>query len=386
MAQTSTQTAWVGLAAVLAFLAGIYAAPLVYPGLGQAPRPPSPTPAPGALLPTPANATPAPQPKPRPRPEPSITELYETLHRSVVNIATVTVTGTVRPAWTLMERFVYGPFINTRETHRSSGSGFVLDAAGEIVTNHHVIEHADEIKVMLADGRVLPAVVIGSDPRTDLALLRTAEAIDMPEVSLGDADTLRVGQPLLAIGNPFGLGHSLTTGVLSYKGRAMPDTNVLASFLQTDMPINPGNSGGPVFDLEGRLIGVNHAIVEEGQGISFAIPVDVVRTVIPALREYGRFEPGLIGVRVATAEGGLGAMVEGVFPGFPADRAGLRAGDQVIAVNDQPCSGARQLLRSIALTPLGQSVTLRILRDGEELSLSTEVIPPPAVQRQSPGP
>ncbi len=356
MAERQTRAAWIFLLGVLCFVAGIYAAPWVL-NLEPQGQP--------VVIVEPAQETSTPRPPPPPHPDEEIfIDLYERLSPKVVNISATQITGSVRPAWTAAERFFYGPFVDTRRLRQSRGSGFLISEDGEIVTNHHVVEGATQIKVALADGRVLAADLVGSDARTDLALLRTKEP---PGVE----------QRVLAIGNPFGLGHSLTTGVLSYKGRSLSDTQDLVGFLQTDMPINPGNSGGPVFDLHGRVVGVNTFIRKDAQGISFAIPVEVVRTVIPALRRFGHFVRGVMGVTFAYPPDPPGVVLAEVLEGFPARQAGLRSGDRILEVNGERVDSYNEIRRLLALTPIGESVSLRVLRGTKEMQFQVPLVPAP---------
>jgi serine protease Do len=254
------------------------------------------------------------------------------------------------------------------------GSGSIVSADGYIVTNLHVVREATEIVVRLEDQREFPARVVGSDPPTDLALLKI-EARELPVVRFGDSDGLAVGEPVMAIGNPFGLEHTVTTGVVSAKERFL-GAGPYDDFIQTDASINPGNSGGPLVDARGALVGINTAIFAARGGawvgIGFAIPVNLAKQVLPQLRENGRVVRGFLGVSVAPVDpevaraAGLdarrGAVVVDVVSGSPAAQAGLRQGDVVVAVDGDPVHHPRDLTRRIAGSRPGTTVALHVAR------------------------
>ncbi len=255
------------------------------------------------------------------------------------------------------------------------GSGFIVDASGLVLTNHHVVEGAGDIQVRLPDGRGFGARVLGSDPLTDVALLKLqGEAKELPVVRLGDSDAVRVGDWLLAIGNPFGLSSSVSLGILSAKARNI-QSGPYDEFLQTDAAINPGNSGGPLFNLQGEVVGINTAIVGGGSGIGFAVPSNLVRTLLPQLREQGAVTRGWLGlgtqdVTAALAEAlGLpvqgGAAVVQVEEGTPAAQAGLAPDDVITAINGQAVTSAGALTRAIGRFTPGTEVTLTVYR-GEQ--------------------
>ena len=372
---------WIVLLAVISFLAGLYTAILLIDGQSS-PKPlvvlPSATPGSDHLSALREEGQAANVPTPAPIIAlPDYTKLYTELSPSVVSISATRISGAMRPPRNLSPWFLYGPLVESPRVMQLGGSGFVLSEDGAIVTNQHVIEDATSIKVALADGRVLPATVVGADKETDLALLQTTEPLGVPAVTLGNSDEVLVGQQVLAIGNPFGLGHSMTTGVVSYKGRSLSDTQGLVEFLQTDMPINQGNSGGPVFDLQGRVIGVNTAIHGDAQGISFAVPVDVLQTVVPALRTQGFFARGVIGVVFGVPDLIEGQLLADVIPGLPAQAAGILPGDRVLSVGDRDVKNSVDLRRRLSLTPIGQSVTLRIRRGDEDLTFDVAPVPLP---------
>lgn len=275
----------------------------------------------------------------------------------------------------------------------SSGTGFVWDAAGHVVTNHHVVENGDAFAVRLASGEVRPGRVVGRAPNYDLAVLRLDRGVDLPApVPIGTSADLKVGQTAYAIGNPFGLSQSLTTGIISALKRRLPTSGgrEIADVIQTDAAINPGNSGGPLLDSAGRLIGVNTAIFSPSgvnAGIGFAIPVDVVNRVVPELIRDGRVPTPGIGIlaaeeTVAAQLGVNGVIVAAVVPGSPADRAGLRGvdprfgavGDVIVAIDGEPVRHLSDLTDRLERTGIGETVSLTILRDGRTTSVDVAVV------------
>ncbi|MGN7612341.1 DegQ family serine endoprotease [Magnetococcales bacterium HHB-1] len=272
---------------------------------------------------------------------------------------------------------------------RNMGSGFIIDSDGYILTNHHVIEDADEIKVRLADEREFKAQVIGSDPKTDLALIRIESDQKLPVARLGDSNAIKVGAWVVAIGNPFGLEATVTTGIISAKGRAIGN-GPYDDFLQTDAAINPGNSGGPLFDLKGNVIGINTAIYSRSggyMGIGFAIPVNMAKSVVSQLKASGRVTRGWIGVsiQIVTAElasalgmeKAKGALIAKVVEDGPADKAGLKAGDVILRFNGKDVQKMRELPAIVATTPVRKKVPVLILRDGDKqtIQIRTEEMP-----------
>ncbi|MEJ2641956.1 MAG: trypsin-like peptidase domain-containing protein [Desulfosarcinaceae bacterium] len=265
---------------------------------------------------------------------------------------------------------------------RGTGSGCILQPDGYVVTNHHVIADADQIEVVLKDGRVYPATVVGRDAFTDLALLKIDPDEDLPAVPLGDSDQLTVGQWVLAIGSPFGLAQSVTVGIVSAKGRVI-GSGPYDDFIQTDAAINPGNSGGPLVDLGGSLVGINTAIVSTGHGIGFAIPVNLVKEVLDQLRTKGRVTRGWFGIAIQDLTAtlreyyqipeGHGVLVTDVFSGQPAQRAGIRVKDVIVSVADRPMDSVRTLTYTVAGLPVDQEVPVRIWREGELLDLAVTV-------------
>ena len=271
-----------------------------------------------------------------------------------------------------------------RELKQSSlGSGFIIDKDGFIITNNHVVEDADEIKVRLVDGREFTAKVIGRDPKTDIALIKISSIFkDLPVLPLGDSDKIRVGDWVLAVGNPFGLENSVTQGILSARGREL-GAGPFDNFLQTDAPINPGNSGGPLVNLKGEVIGITSAIIATGQGIGFAIPSNMARQIVPVLKDKGKIVRGWIGVsiqtvtpEVATALGlkeSEGVLVADVVRGGPADKAGVKRGDIIITFNDNAIKKASDLSAAVSQAPPGKDVSVKLLRAGKETVLTVRV-------------
>jgi serine protease Do len=267
-------------------------------------------------------------------------------------------------------------------TERSLGSGFLIGADGLIVTNNHVVAEADAIQVRLNSGAEYDAEIVGRDPSTDLALIRIPAEGKLPFLKLGDSEALRVGQWVMAIGNPFGLEHTVTAGIVSAKGRVI-GSGPYDDFIQTDASINPGNSGGPLLDLSGRVVGINTAIVAGGRGIGFAVPIDMARGVIDQLREDGEVTRGWLGVAIQDLTPELaryygvnsreGVLITQTFPGDPADEAGLRPRDIIVSVNDAPVEQTHELTRRIADLEVGASARIGFLRNGERRTATVTI-------------
>jgi serine protease Do len=263
---------------------------------------------------------------------------------------------------------------------KSLGSGFIISSDGYVMTNYHVIKDASEIVVRLSDRRELEAKVVGSDKRSDIALLKL-EADNLPVVTIGDSEHLKVGEWVLAIGSPFGFDHSVTAGIVSAKGRALPRENYVP-FIQTDVAINPGNSGGPLFDLEGRVVGVNSQIYSRTggfMGLSFAIPIDMAMQVVEQLKTSGHVARGWLGVLIQDVTRELaesfgmgkprGALIAKVLPDSPAESAGFEVGDVVIRFNGKEIIRSAGLPPLVGISPVGKEVEVEILRKGKTKTL-----------------
>jgi len=283
--------------------------------------------------------------------EPALPDLVERVAPAVVNIHT---TGVVETGWWFGAPFGYHEWT-------SLGSGFVVDAEGLVITNHHVVQHASTIRVGLQDGRTFDASVVGVDPAADLALL-SIEAHDLPAAELGSSGALRVGEAVFAVGNPFGYDHTVTAGILSARYRDL-GIGPYDDFLQTDASINPGNSGGPLFDMRGRVIGVNTVIHAQGEGMGFAVPSDLLAAALPHLRQGGEIARGWPGMRVTGGEDG--AAVTAVFAEAPAAAAGLQPGDLVVEAAGRPVRDEHSLTRALGSSFPGDTLTLRYVRDGK---------------------
>lgn len=297
---------------------------------------------------------------------------------AVVNISVVGQRRSQRP-----DVFDFFQFpVPDRSPGGGTGSGVIIDAGeGHVVTNHHVIRNAEEITVRLHDRRTVEAELVGSDPGTDIALLKI-EAEDLSELPLSDSDALEIGDFVVAIGSPFQLDQTVTLGIVSALGRRSinPGRGGYEDFIQTDASINPGNSGGALVDLEGRLIGINTALITPAQGnvgIGFAVPSNMAQTVVDQLLEFGEIRRGLLGVIIENVSTGVaqalgldelaGALVTQVEEGSPADAAGIEADDLIVSVDDKPIEDAGDLRNRIGLTRVGETVRIGIVRDGERI-------------------
>jgi serine protease Do/serine protease DegQ len=319
-------------------------------------------------------------------PMPSLAPVVKRASPAVVNIASV---GTIRERTAqgnpLMEDPFFGQFFRNRpdaqpreRRFQSEGSGVIIDAKnGYIVTNYHVVQNASEIKVTLLDNRNVDARVLGSDEGSDIALLQV-KAPNLVAMALGDSSRLEVGDYVVAIGNPFGLQHTVTAGIVSALGRTGINPEGYEDFIQTDASINPGNSGGALVNLRGELVGINSAIYSQSGGnigIGFAIPVNMVKLVVEQLVKYGTVRRGVLGVTTypvspeIAQEYGLteatGALVAGVLPGSAADRAGIKTGDIITSLNGTAVKGAADLRNTIGLLGVGEKVEIGLLRDGK---------------------
>ncbi|CAD5262193.1 MULTISPECIES: DegQ family serine endoprotease [Halomonadaceae] len=280
------------------------------------------------------------------------------------------------------------------EERQSLGSGFVISEDGYVMTNAHVVQDADEILVRLNDRRELRAEVVGSDPQTDVAVLKI-DANDLPTLNLGDSDELKVGEWVAAIGSPFGFDHSVTAGIVSAINRTLP-RDAYVPFIQTDVAINPGNSGGPLFNLDGEVVGINSQIFTRSggfMGVSFAIPINVAMDVAEQLREGGRVDRGWLGVMIQPVsddlaesfgmENAIGALIADLDPEGPAAQGGLQAGDVILEVNGEEVERSSSLPRLIGKGAPGTEVELTLMRDGEELTESVELGSWPDTEQQS---
>ena len=265
---------------------------------------------------------------------------------------------------------------------RSLGSGFIIDREGYIVTNNHVIDGADQITVKLSNNKEYDAKLVGRDPKTDLALIKIKNSSDLKPLPVGNSDQLNVGNWVVAIGSPFGLEQTVTAGIVSAKGRII-GSGPFDDFIQTDASINPGNSGGPLINMNGEVIGINTAIAASGQGIGFAIPMNLAKGIIDQLKLNGKVERAWLGVGIQDLtvelaeyyglEGKEGVLVTRVYQGDPADKAGIRAKDIITSVDGKPVELAKDLLRIIANAAVGKKTSITLLRDGESEKVSVRL-------------
>ena len=325
---------------------------------------------------------------------PQFTDLAKEAGNAVVNIYTVKTVDTPRmqeffnglpkdghPFGDFFDQFkeFFGNNFDQSRKQRSLGSGFIISNDGLIVTNNHVVKGADEIKVKFRAGeeeKSFPAEVIGTDSETDLALISIDADIDLPVLEFGDSNEMEVGQWVMAIGNPFGLDHTVTAGIISAKGRVI-GAGPYDNFLQTDASINPGNSGGPLLNMDGKVIGINTAIIASGQGIGFAIPSNLAENIIGQLKKYKKVKRGWLGVTIqdldedtAKALGfdkSKGALIASVVSGDPAAEAGIKEGDIVVSINGKPVKSASDLTRRIGALSPGKDIHITLWRDGRVL-------------------
>lgn len=324
---------------------------------------------------------------------PDFVELAKKLKPAVVNISTTKVIGKQQPSRRQQANpFGNDPFEDFFERffkdvpqrpfkQRGQGSGFII-GDGYIFTNNHVVSGADEIKVKLSDGREFKGQVKGADEKLDLALISIETKENLPVAPLGDSDALEVGEWVMAIGNPFGLAQTVTAGIVSAKGRWI-GSGPYDDYLQTDASINPGNSGGPLFNAKGEVIGINAAIVAGGQGIGFAIPINMAKAVLTQLKETGRVTRGWLGVSVQpvtpelAASFGMksekGALIAEVVKDSPAEKGGLNAGDIILEFDGKTIKDMHDLPRLAAVTPVGKRASVKVLRDGKTLEKSVVI-------------
>jgi len=267
-------------------------------------------------------------------------------------------------------------------TVQGAGSGVIISRDGYILTNNHVVEGAKELTVTLADEGEFKATIVGRDPKTDLAIVKIDAGDNLPAANIGDSDRIKVGDWVLAIGNPFGLSHTVTAGIVSAKGREI-GAGPYDDFIQTDASINPGNSGGPLFNTKGEVIGINTAIVPNGQGIGFAIPINTAKALIPQLETNGEVTRGYLGVNIQSITPDLskamkltenkGALVAEVVRGGPADKAGIKAGDVIVSFDGKPVSDSRDLAATVAAAPVGKEAAIGFVRNSKELKVTAVI-------------
>jgi serine protease Do len=280
----------------------------------------------------------------------------------------------------------FGPFSEENPPRgfeqRGVGSGFVMNRDGYILTNNHVVEDADQIKVKLANGKEYDGKIIGRDPKTDLALIKIKASSDLQPLNLGNSDDLKVGSWVVAVGSPFGLEQTVTAGIVSAKGRVI-GSGPYDNFIQTDASINPGNSGGPLINMKGEVVGINTAIIASGQGIGFAIPINMAKEIAPQLQEKGHVTRGWLGVSIQEVTPALaksfdlkekkGALVAQVVSGSPAEKAGIERGDVIVEFDGKEVTDSKDLPPIVASTPVGKAVTVKLLRNGKALDRQVKV-------------
>ncbi|MBC6904145.1 DegQ family serine endoprotease [Saccharophagus sp. K07] len=320
---------------------------------------------------------------------PSLAPMLKNVNPAVVNIATYTKREVNNPLLSdpFFRHFFNIPEQRQTQRQRSAGSGVIVDAAkGTVITNHHVINGADEIQVVLHDGRTFAAKLVGSDPEVDIAVLKI-EGDNLTQLPMSNSDELQVGDFVVAIGNPFGLGQTVTTGVVSALGRTGLGIEGYEDFIQTDASINPGNSGGALVNLRGELVGINTAIIAPAGGnvgIGFAIPINMARASVEQIMDHGEVKRGQIGVSIqdVTPElqeafglknGQLGVLVTGVADKSEADKAGLKPGDVIIAVDGRPTLSTGALRNAIGVRKIGDTVKITYIRDGREKTVRCKV-------------
>ncbi len=327
----------------------------------------------------------------------SFADLAKEINPSVVNISTTKIFKTREFHHPFMGkndpfRFFFGDDffkkffggkIPREFKQRSLGSGFIIDPDGYILTNNHVVAKADKVVVKLENGKEYKAKIIGTDPKTDVALIKIKVDKPLKAVTLGDSDKIRVGDWVIAIGNPFGLSHTVTAGIISAKGRVI-GSGPYDDFLQTDASINPGNSGGPLISMDGTVIGINTAIISSGQGIGFAIPINMAKKIVPQLKKTGHVVRGWLGVYIqditpelakkfGLKEDQKGVLVSKVFDDSPADKGGIKQGDVIVKFDGKPVHSGHELALIVSQTKVGKKVEVEIVRDGETIVKTVKV-------------
>jgi serine protease Do len=331
-------------------------------------------------------------------------EVAKKVQPSVVSIRSER-TVTVSPGQGLGEDFFKGtPFEDffkqrggppTKRKQMGEGSGVIVDGKGYILTNDHVVTGADKITIRLFDGKELKGTVQGADPKTDLAVVHV-EAKDLPVATLGDSDKLQVGEWAIAIGSPFGLEETVTVGVISAKGRTGLGTGTYEDFIQTDASINPGNSGGPLVNIDGEVIGINAMIIQPGQGIGFAIPINLAKTIMMELISQGKVVRPWVGIGLQDLTPELmksfnieekeGALISQVFEGSPAEKAGLKVGDIVVEIDGKKIKNGQDVVREVLKKKVGQKIELDVIREGKRIKVevTTTEMPAEAGERRAP--
>ena len=326
----------------------------------------------------------------------SIADIAEKNGPAVVNIDTVRVLETQNPFFNdpMFERFFGDQFNENTRTipQRGTGSGFIINQEGYIITNEHVVHNADKIKVTLSDGREFTGEVIGSDVTSDMAIVKI-KADHLPLVALGDSDKLRVGEIVVAIGNPYGLQQTVTMGVVSAKGRSIPagaEGHVYKDFIQTDAAINPGNSGGPLLNTKGEVVGINTAIIPFAQGIGFAIPINIAKKNIDDLINFGKVLRSWLGVYIQEVTPEIakqfnqteakGVLVGDVVKNSPAEAAGIKTGDIIKKVNNEEVNSPEELQNKIGNIEIGKEANIEIVRNGETISFVVKIGEMPTVE------
>ena len=327
----------------------------------------------------------------------SIVKVVENIGASVVNINTEEATPTARNPFRdsrnpFFDQFFKEFFPGTGNNRRSLGSGVIIHPDGYILTNEHVVEKATSIKVTLIDKREFDARLVGSDIKSDLAVIKIETKENLPHVSLGRSDDLMIGETVIAIGNPFGLQHTVTTGIISALHRSIKGgkSRVYRDFIQLDASINPGNSGGPLLNIDGSLIGINTAIFKQAEGIGFAIPINKAKRIINDLIRYGKVRRGWLGISVQSMTNEMlrffqidrvrGVVVTRVMEGSSGARAGLKRGDVILSLENSELSDKTDYSERVSTYPVGNTIYMKILRDGKKKSISLKVSLLPASQ------
>jgi len=328
----------------------------------------------------------------------SIADIAEKVGPAVVNIDTVRMVKTQFPSFEdpIFKRFFGREFEEFRRTipQKGTGSGFIINQEGYILTNEHVVRKADKIKVTLSDGREFTGEVIGSDVTSDMAILKI-QADHLPTVTLGDSDKLRVGEIVIAIGNPYGLQQTVTMGVVSAKGRSIPigvGGHVYRNFIQTDTAINPGNSGGPLLNIKGEVVGINTAIIPYAQGIGFAIPINMAKRNIDDLINLGKVRRSWLGVHIQEVTPEIaeqfdlteakGVLVGDVIEDSPAEEAGIKRGDIIVKVNDEEVNSPGELQDKIRDIDIGKKANIEVVRDGKTINFIVKIGEMPTVEEE----